>query len=83
MTGPRPTAWPRWPAASGTLVVDTWDGAPRAVRDAARALHGSVGCYGYVSSGSVYAPPFSLGAAEDAARGGRRAGRHRTASTRS
>ncbi|MGC4807427.1 reductase [Micromonospora sp. DT233] len=48
------------------LVVDTWDGAPRAVRDAARALHGSVGWYGYVSSSSVYALPFPLGAAEDA-----------------
>ncbi|RGC70259.1 hypothetical protein C5N14_07525 [Micromonospora sp. MW-13] len=48
------------------LVVDTWDGAPRAVRDAARALHGSVGWYGYVSSGSVYALPFPLGAAEGA-----------------
>ncbi|WP_433348676.1 reductase [Micromonospora sp. CA-111912] len=48
------------------LVVDTWAGAPRAVRDAARALHGSAGWYGYVSSGSVYALPFPLGAAEDA-----------------
>ncbi|TWH69139.1 hypothetical protein JD77_04146 [Micromonospora olivasterospora] len=49
------------------LVVDTWDGAPRAVRDAARALAGSAGWYGYVSSGSVYAPPVPLGVTEDAA----------------
>ncbi|MFU8875829.1 NAD-dependent epimerase/dehydratase family protein [Micromonospora sp. SL4-19] len=48
------------------LVVDTWDGAPRAVRDAARALAGSVGHYGYVSSGSVYAEPVQPGSAEDA-----------------
>ncbi|SCF29840.1 Nucleoside-diphosphate-sugar epimerase [Micromonospora viridifaciens] len=48
------------------LAVDTWDGAPRAVRDAARALVGSVGHYGYVSSGSVYAEPVAPGSAEDA-----------------
>lgn len=48
------------------LVVDTWDGAPRAVRDSARALAGQVGRYGYVSSGSVYAEPVALGSAEDA-----------------
>ncbi|MEU3457158.1 NAD-dependent epimerase/dehydratase family protein [Micromonospora sp. NPDC006766] len=48
------------------LVVDTWDGAPRAVRDAARALAGSVGHYGYVSSGSVYAEPVQPGSAEEA-----------------
>ncbi|MFG1656802.1 NAD-dependent epimerase/dehydratase family protein [Micromonospora chersina] len=48
------------------LVVDTWDGAPRAVRDAARALTGAVPHYVYVSSGSVYAPPVGLGTDEDA-----------------
>ncbi|MFD2768163.1 NAD-dependent epimerase/dehydratase family protein [Micromonospora eburnea] len=48
------------------VVVDTWDGAPRAVRNAARALAGSVGHYGYVSSCSVYAQPVEPGSAEDA-----------------
>ncbi|WP_200215259.1 NAD-dependent epimerase/dehydratase family protein [Micromonospora coerulea] len=48
------------------LVVDTWDGAPRAVRDAARALVGAAGHYGYVSSGSVYAEPVLPGSDEDA-----------------
>ena len=48
------------------VVVDTWDGAPRAVRDAARALAGSVGHYVYVSSGSVYAEPVEPGSDEDA-----------------
>ncbi|WP_446219287.1 NAD-dependent epimerase/dehydratase family protein [Micromonospora sp. IBHARD004] len=48
------------------LVVDTWDGAPRAVRDAARALVGSVPHYVYVSSGSVYAEPVEPGSDEDA-----------------
>ncbi|MCT2279531.1 reductase [Micromonospora chalcea] len=48
------------------LVVDTWDGAPRAVRDAALALAGAVPHYVYVSSGSVYAPPVELGTGEEA-----------------
>lgn len=48
------------------LVVDTWDGAPRAVRDAARALAGAVPHYGYISSGSVYAPPVAAGVGEEA-----------------
>ncbi|MEU9507743.1 NAD-dependent epimerase/dehydratase family protein [Micromonospora sp. NPDC048170] len=48
------------------LVVDTWDGAPRAVRDVARALVGRVGSYVYVSSGSVYAPPVAPGVGEEA-----------------
>ncbi|MGB2572290.1 NAD-dependent epimerase/dehydratase family protein [Micromonospora citrea] len=48
------------------LVVDTWDGAPRAVRDAARALVDRVGHYAYVSSGSVYAHPLPSGAGEEA-----------------
>jgi len=40
-------------------VVDTWSGAPRAVRDTARLLRGRAGRYVYVSSCSVYAwaPP--------------------------
>jgi len=38
-------------------VVDTWSGAPSAVRDAARLLAGRVGRYAYVSSSSVYAFP--------------------------
>ncbi|MGC4889050.1 NAD-dependent epimerase/dehydratase family protein [Micromonospora sp. DT227] len=48
------------------LVVDTWDGAPRAVRDAARALTGAVPHYVYVSSGSVYAPTAGPGTGEEA-----------------
>ncbi|MER7440769.1 reductase [Micromonospora avicenniae] len=48
------------------LVVDTWDGAPRVALDSARALAGSVGHYGYVSSGSVYAEPVAPGSDEDA-----------------
>lgn len=47
-------------------VVDTWSGAPRAVLESARALRGSVGHYGYVSSGSVYAQPVPTGADENA-----------------
>lgn len=41
------------------LVVDTWSGAPRAVRDAAAVLADRAHRYVYVSSGSVYAslPP--------------------------
>ncbi|MEV5768935.1 NAD-dependent epimerase/dehydratase family protein [Micromonospora sp. NPDC052213] len=48
------------------LVVDTWDGAPRAARDAARALVDRVGSYVYVSSGSVYAQPVVDGVGEEA-----------------
>ncbi|MFI9642416.1 NAD-dependent epimerase/dehydratase family protein [Micromonospora sp. NPDC051925] len=48
------------------LVVDTWDGAPRVVRDAAASLR-CAGHYAYVSSGSVYAPPVPPGVGEEAA----------------
>ncbi|MFA1548890.1 NAD-dependent epimerase/dehydratase family protein [Actinomadura chokoriensis] len=46
-------------------VVDTWSGAPSAVRDAARLL-GEAGRYVYISSRSVYRFPTPLGLAEDA-----------------
>ncbi|MFJ8445886.1 NAD-dependent epimerase/dehydratase family protein [[Kitasatospora] papulosa] len=53
--------------ADGTwdLVVDTWSGAPSAVRDAARLLSGRAGHFSYVSSRSVYAHPAPAGLAED------------------
>ncbi|WP_329376690.1 NAD-dependent epimerase/dehydratase family protein [Streptomyces sp. NBC_01351] len=47
------------------LVVDTWSGAPTAVRDSARLLHGRVGGYVYISSRSVYAYPAPAGLDED------------------
>jgi 2'-hydroxyisoflavone reductase len=47
-------------------VVDTWSGAPRAVRDAARLLSGRAGHYTYVSSRSVYRHPVPRGADETA-----------------
>ncbi|MFF8695623.1 NAD-dependent epimerase/dehydratase family protein [Streptomyces sp. NPDC015144] len=47
------------------LVVDTWSGAPSAVRDAARLLAGRAGRYMYVSSRSVYAYPAPAGLPED------------------
>jgi 2'-hydroxyisoflavone reductase len=46
------------------LVIDTWSGAPRAVRDSARVLRDRAGHYAYISSESVYAPPPPLGARE-------------------
>jgi 2'-hydroxyisoflavone reductase len=46
------------------VVVDTWAGAPRAVRDSARALAGRADRYVYVSSGSVYRPPPPIGGDE-------------------
>jgi nucleoside-diphosphate-sugar epimerase len=48
------------------LVVDTWAGAPSAVRDAARLLSGRAGRYAYVSSGSVYPHPTPAGLGEEA-----------------
>ncbi|MFD8881073.1 NAD-dependent epimerase/dehydratase family protein [Streptomyces erythrochromogenes] len=47
------------------LVVDTWGGAPTAVRDSARLLSGRAGRYAYVSSRSVYAYPAPAGQGED------------------
>lgn len=46
-------------------VVDTWTGAPAAVRDAARLLADRAGTYAYVSSRSVYAYPAPYGLDED------------------
>ncbi|MFC3576494.1 NAD-dependent epimerase/dehydratase family protein [Streptomyces yaanensis] len=48
------------------VVVDTWSGAPRAVRDTARLLAGRVARYVYVSSRSVYAWPPAPGSDEGA-----------------
>lgn len=52
-------------AALGTgewdAVVDTWSGAPVAVRDAVAVLSGRVGRYAYVSSRSVYVWPSPAG----------------------
>ncbi|MEU0809736.1 NAD-dependent epimerase/dehydratase family protein [Streptomyces sp. NPDC005970] len=47
------------------VVVDTWTGAPSAVRDAARLLAGRAGHYVYISSRSVYAYPAPAGLDED------------------
>ncbi|HEX5540188.1 MAG TPA: NAD-dependent epimerase/dehydratase family protein, partial [Micromonospora sp.] len=46
-------------------VIDTWKGAPRAVRDAALALEGRAARYVYISSRSVYTYPAAPGTAED------------------
>ncbi|MEO3825962.1 NAD-dependent epimerase/dehydratase family protein [Actinomadura sp. B10D3] len=47
-------------------VVDTWSGAPSAVRDAARLLEGRADRYVYISSRSVYQSPTPLGMGEEA-----------------
>ncbi|MFF7336443.1 NAD-dependent epimerase/dehydratase family protein [Streptomyces sp. NPDC008163] len=47
------------------LVVDTWSGAPSAVRDAARLLSGRAARYTYISSRSVYDFPAPAGLTED------------------
>ncbi|MEU6082581.1 NAD-dependent epimerase/dehydratase family protein [Streptomyces sp. NPDC047108] len=49
------------------VVVDTWSGAPSAVRDTARLLAGRVDRYLYVSSRSVYRFPTAAGLDEGAA----------------
>lgn len=56
-----PLADRRWDA-----VIDTWSGAPRAVRDSAHVLASGSDSYLYVSSRSVYAPPPLRGQSEDA-----------------
>ncbi|GAU68897.1 hypothetical protein SSP35_09_01410 [Streptomyces sp. NBRC 110611] len=48
-------------AGEWDAVVDTWSGAPSAVRDTARLLAGRAGTYAYVSSRSVYAYPAAYG----------------------
>lgn len=67
LTGDRTTEEGLAALADGSwdLAVDTWSGAPSAVRDAARLLSGRVGHYTYVSSRSVYAYPTPAGTAED------------------
>ncbi len=56
-------------AAIGTrswdVAIDTWSGAPCAVRDAAALLRGRVRHYSYVSSRSVYRWPIPNGLDED------------------
>ncbi|MFF1494305.1 NAD-dependent epimerase/dehydratase family protein [Streptomyces sp. NPDC058304] len=47
------------------LVVDTWGGAPTAVRDSARLLSGRAAGYAYISSRSVYKYPAPAGLSED------------------
>jgi 2'-hydroxyisoflavone reductase len=51
---------------SWDAVIDTWSGAPAVVADAAAALAGRAGHYGYVSSESVYREPIPRGADESA-----------------
>lgn len=46
------------------LVLDTWSGAPVAVRDSARALSDRAARYVYISSESVYSTPPPLGVTE-------------------
>lgn len=55
--------------AEGTwdVVVDTWSGAPSAVRDTARLLVGRAGRYVYISSCSVYVWPPAAGYDESTA----------------
>ncbi|MEV7987421.1 NAD-dependent epimerase/dehydratase family protein [Micromonospora sp. NPDC085948] len=47
------------------LVVDTWSGAPAAVRDVGTVLAGRIGHYTYISSRSVYTYPPAAHLAED------------------
>jgi 2'-hydroxyisoflavone reductase len=49
------------------VVIDTWQKAPRCVRDTANLLRGNVGQYQYVSSISVYRDWSQPGISEDAA----------------
>lgn len=52
-------------AGEWDVVVDTWTGAPSAVRDAAQLLAGRAKQYVYISSRSVYAYPAPAGLDED------------------
>src|SRR5512138_2917367 len=52
-------------AGEWDVVVDTWSGAPYAVRDAAARLVDRAERFVYVSSRSVYADPVGPGATED------------------
>jgi nucleoside-diphosphate-sugar epimerase len=52
-------------AGEWDVVVDTWTGAPSAVRDTARLLAGRAGSYVYVSSRSVYTYPAPAGLSEE------------------
>ncbi|MFE9257782.1 NAD-dependent epimerase/dehydratase family protein [Streptomyces sp. NPDC006879] len=52
-------------AGTWDFVLDTWSGAPCAVRDSARLLRDRVRHYAYVSSRSVYRYPAPAGLAED------------------
>lgn len=61
-----PTAYDALAGRDFDLVVDTWSGAPRVVRDAARALGDQVGRWVYVSSRSVYSWPIPQGGDESA-----------------
>jgi 2'-hydroxyisoflavone reductase len=54
------------PAGPWDVVLDTWSGAPRVVRDSARALEDRAGRYAYVSSRSVYRWPLPPGLDETA-----------------
>ncbi|MCM2576498.1 NAD-dependent epimerase/dehydratase family protein [Streptomyces meridianus] len=67
VTGDRTSPGGTAALAQGTwdVVVDTWTGAPSAVRDAARVLAGRAGHYVYVSSRSVYRYPAAAGLDED------------------
>jgi nucleoside-diphosphate-sugar epimerase len=51
--------------SSWDVVIDTWSGAPCAVRDAVAILHGRVAHYVYISSRSVYRWPIPVGLSED------------------
>ena len=65
MTAPLPDGLAALAGGEWDVAVDTWDGAPRAAGDAARALVDAVGHYVYVSSGSVYTDPAAAGLHED------------------
>jgi 2'-hydroxyisoflavone reductase len=59
-----PTSLAQLSNGAWDLVVDTWSGAPVAVRESTRALADCATRYTYISSESVYAPPPPLGVTE-------------------